>query len=151
MSERTIQVQAMLDSGMRQSEVAAALGIKRQSIYELVSRHKLRDRPIVVRDAAAASMHETFAERFRRLRHASGLSQTAVAELCGCSKIAVAHWEGARCMPSFARMPKVAKALGCSLDMLRNGREAPRLAALLRAIRVGTPMAQLVAMAQRDA
>lgn len=96
-------------------------------------------------------MSETFAERLKRLRQAAGLTQTTLSELCGCSEEAVCHWEGARSKPNFDRMPSVARALKCSLDMLVTGRETPQLAALLRAIRTQTPMTQLLAMVPRDA
>ena len=96
-------------------------------------------------------MSETFAERLIRLRHAAGLTQRNVAERCGCSNVAVAHWELARNKPSYERQQKVANALGVSLEMLRNGRELPQLAALLRAIQIGSSREQLLAMMLRDA
>ena len=96
-------------------------------------------------------MSETFAERLKRLRRDAGLTQRDVAERCGCSNIAVAHWELARNKPSYERQQKLATALGVSLEVLRNGREGPRLAALHRAIQIGMSREQLLAMVRGDA
>jgi len=89
---------------------------------------------------------EFFGERLRRLRVARGMTQQAVAERCGCSHIAISHWERIAAIPNSKFLPALARTLGVSIDQLVTGRESPQLAALHRAILVGTPVERLRGM-----
>ena len=101
-------------------------------------------------------MSETFAERLKRLRQDAGLTQRDVAERCGCSNI-VSRALAEACTdhkPSYERSAKLATALGFSLAQViaANGREGTaKLAALHRAIQIGSSREQLLAMMLRDA
>ena len=55
-------------------------------------------------------------ERLRTLRAAAGLSQIELAELIGESQQNVAYWEQAEKPPRSDVLPKMAKALGVSVE-----------------------------------
>ncbi len=60
----------------------------------------------------------TLGDRIKRRRRAAGLTQDRLAELVGVSRQAVAKWEGGLSLPSAENLFKLAKALGCSVDLL---------------------------------
>lgn len=53
-------------------------------------------------------------------RAAKGLTQEELAELMGTSQAAVGMWETGARMPRADKLPKLAKALGCSVSDLFN-------------------------------
>lgn len=57
-------------------------------------------------------------------RKDAGLNQTQLAELCGVSQAAVAAWESGIKHPTADKLPKIAEALGCTIDDLYKA-EAP--------------------------
>jgi len=56
--------------------------------------------------------------RIADLRKKADLSQAQLAELVGVGRGAVWHWENGDSAPTGARLPKVAEALGVSIDEL---------------------------------
>lgn len=57
-------------------------------------------------------------ERIRRLREEQNLSQLDLAEMCGLDKTTVSHWERGKSAPRWWLMPRVAAALGVTVDEL---------------------------------
>lgn len=74
--------------------------------------------------------------RIAELRKARGMSQTALARQLNITSQAVTAWETGRSMPAAATLPKLAVALGCTIDDLfvkeakDDGREDPARAAV---------------------
>ena len=54
----------------------------------------------------------------KALRDAKGLSQADLAEMVGVSPRQVGRWETGECEPLASLIPKICRALGCSLDQL---------------------------------
>lgn len=54
----------------------------------------------------------------RVLRDAEGLSQADLAEMVGVSPRQVGRWETGESEPLASLIPKICRALGCSLDQL---------------------------------
>lgn len=54
----------------------------------------------------------------KALRDAKGLSQAELAELVGVSSRQVSRWETGESDPLASLIPKICRALGCSLDQL---------------------------------
>ncbi len=57
-------------------------------------------------------------EIIKELRKQKGLSQNALAELCGVHQTAVSQWEKGRTTPDLDSLKKLAKALGVSAETL---------------------------------
>ncbi|UXE67997.1 MAG: helix-turn-helix transcriptional regulator [Chryseotalea sp. WA131a] len=53
-----------------------------------------------------------------RLRDSRGLTQTALAELCGVSRVMIGKYERDESLPSIEAAKKIADALGVSIDRL---------------------------------
>ncbi len=60
----------------------------------------------------------------KELRKQKGLSQNALAELCGVHQTAVSQWEKGRTTPDLDSLKKLAKALGVSAETLLGGEAA---------------------------
>lgn len=78
-------------------------------------------------------------ERIARLRAKRSLSQLQLLKIMGKLNsrrggTIVSDWECGRSEPRAQDYPALARALRCSIDYLVTGREAPKLAALQRAI-----------------
>ena len=52
----------------------------------------------------------------RRIK--AGLSQIALADLLGVNQTAISQWETGYSLPSADKLPRLAQALGCSIDAL---------------------------------
>jgi transcriptional regulator with XRE-family HTH domain len=65
-------------------------------------------------------------KRFKQLREAAGLSQTALANLCGVPLRSYQQWEQGRRTPLLDAAAKVAEALDVSLDDLAGIGHPPR-------------------------
>jgi transcriptional regulator with XRE-family HTH domain len=61
----------------------------------------------------------SFGARLRQLRTAAGLSQTALAQRAGLTRMAVAHLEMGRRQPTWATAVALADALGVSTEAFR--------------------------------
>jgi transcriptional regulator with XRE-family HTH domain len=57
-------------------------------------------------------------KRFKRLREAAGMSQSALAKACGIPLRSYQQWEQGRRTPLLDAAARVAVALGCTLDEL---------------------------------
>ena len=57
-------------------------------------------------------------DKIKELRKQKGLSQTALAELCGVHQTAVSQWEKGRTSPDLDSLKKLAEALGVSVELL---------------------------------
>lgn len=62
-------------------------------------------------------------KNLRYLRERAGLTQLALAIVLGVDRSAVANWELGTKNPNAARLPKLAAALGCSIDELYSDAE----------------------------
>lgn len=51
----------------------------------------------------------------RELRKAAGLTQAKFAEAMGVTQSTVSQWESGQVLPDTAKIPKLAKVLGCSV------------------------------------
>ena len=60
-------------------------------------------------------------EIIKELRKQKGLSQNALAVLCGVHQTAVSQWEKGRTTPDLDSLKKIAKALGVSAEILLGG------------------------------
>ncbi len=58
----------------------------------------------------------------KKLREAAGLSQMALSEIISVPQSTIASWETGRALPRADKLPLIAKALGCTIDDLLNGR-----------------------------
>lgn len=56
--------------------------------------------------------------RFRELRIAAGIRQTALSKRLGYAPSVVSQWENSGAIPSATQLPKIAHALGCSVEEL---------------------------------
>ena len=56
--------------------------------------------------------------RIKELRERRGLTRIQVADRLGLSIVAVRKWERGQAYPSADKLPKLAAALGCSIDDL---------------------------------
>lgn len=54
----------------------------------------------------------------RELRESVGLTQEALAEAVGVSRVMVVQWESGCRTPQAKRLPKMAEALNCTIDQL---------------------------------
>lgn len=54
-----------------------------------------------------------------QLRKKAGLTQRQLADLAEVDQAAVSNWELGKCEPQRKTIPKIAKALGCSVEELR--------------------------------
>ena len=61
---------------------------------------------------------ETFSHRLKALREEKGMDQAALAEASGVSANAIARYETGRNIPGIDKAVLLAKALGCSTDVL---------------------------------
>lgn len=75
----------------------------------------------------------SFGIRLQTLREQAGLSQTALAERAGMSVDSIQNWEQGRTQPRLDALPRLARALGVSIDSLvvngtdeNGGRKRPR-------------------------
>lgn len=68
--------------------------------------------------------HETFPDRFARLRKASGLTLAAIADSLGVSKPTVWAWEQGKARPVEGRLEALAEALGVTRSELTPDRES---------------------------
>ena len=57
-------------------------------------------------------------DNIREARKAQGLTQEQLAELIGVTQGTVAQWENGLTHPSFEKIPKVANALGITVEEL---------------------------------
>ena len=62
--------------------------------------------------------------RIRELRQARGLTQRQLAELVGMSIPTVCQWEIGLRTPQTRMLPRIARALGCTIDQLYDPAEA---------------------------
>lgn len=74
----------------------------------------------------AATGHESFPERFARLRKASGLTLAAIADRLGVSKPTVWAWEQGKARPVDGRLETLAEVLGVARSELTPDRDLPR-------------------------
>ena len=63
-------------------------------------------------------MNLNFAENFKVLRKAKGLTQEKVAEYLGVSAQSVSRWELSICYPDLELLPPIANFFGVSVDSL---------------------------------
>ncbi|SDM87814.1 helix-turn-helix domain-containing protein [Lachnospira pectinoschiza] len=66
---------------------------------------------------------EHIGENIRSVRSAQGLSQQAVADLCGFSNTILSQYENGKKIPNLVTTAKIAKALNVSIDRLYYGDE----------------------------
>lgn len=97
---------------------------------------------------AEESTSETFGERLRRLRIASGLTVEQIAQCIGVTHSIIRRVENGEHQIRAHRMPDLARRLGCTTDYLLTGREPDDV--LRNAILRGTRPEILLAMAKRE-
>lgn len=68
---------------------------------------------------------DTFGQRLRAARNASGFTQDELAEALGVTKSAVSAWENDRETPSFDKLGRIGQILRASLDRLILGGDTP--------------------------
>ena len=56
--------------------------------------------------------------RLKELRIAAGLTQVDLAKAVGVTQGTVAEWERGGCLPSVAKLPKLAELFHCTIDEL---------------------------------
>ena len=72
-------------------------------------------------------MQETLGARIAHLRRQKGITQEALAEKLNVSPQAVSKWENDQSCPDILLLPRLAKALDTTADMLLSGEETPEL------------------------
>ena len=78
--------------------------------------------------AQAATPEESFGERLKRLRSASGLTMIALAERVGVTKPTLWKWETGKVMPRPAALERLAQELGLTAAELMYGRQGKTVA-----------------------
>ena len=68
-------------------------------------------------------MENTIGKRIAALRREKGLKQEDVAQTLGVSSQAVSKWENDQSCPDISLLPKLAKLLGVTVDVLLSGEE----------------------------
>lgn len=63
-------------------------------------------------------VHE-FGRRLCRLMYIKGLTQNDLSEITGISQTMISFYVNGRSVPSFDKVDKICRALGCSMDELR--------------------------------
>ena len=53
--------------------------------------------------------------KIKELRKTAGLTQVKFAEAMGVTQSTISQWESGRVLPDTAKLPKLAKVLGCSV------------------------------------
>lgn len=86
-------------------------------------------------------MNMTLGQRISMLRKQKTLTQDAIAEAVGVSAQAVSKWENDNSCPDIMLLPKLAKTLGVTVDVLLTGESKPETRML--------PPAELKPAAQR--
>lgn len=71
---------------------------------------------------SAESSNLTLPERLKQLRMQKGLSQKAFAELVNVHPVQYNRYEGGDSVPSAENLPKLAEALGVTVDYLLEGK-----------------------------
>ena len=64
------------------------------------------------------SRAENAGARLAVLRGRAGLTQTSLADLVGINQATVSCWENGRYRPSVGVLPKLSRALGCTVEEL---------------------------------
>ncbi len=75
-------------------------------------------------------MENTIGKRIAALRREKGLKQEDPAQVLDVSSQAVSKWENDQSCPDISLLPKLAKLLGVSVDMLLTGEEEKPVAVL---------------------
>lgn len=60
----------------------------------------------------------------KSIREEAGLTQAGLAEIAGVTQQAVSNWENGDRQPRVEHLPRIADALGVSIDELVRGKEA---------------------------
>ena len=68
-------------------------------------------------------MNNTIGKRISALRREKGLKQEGIAQALDVSSQAVSKWENDQSCPDISLLPKLAKLLGVSVDILLSGEE----------------------------
>ena len=82
-----------------------------------------------------AETREILGERIKRLRKERGLTHKYICESLGFSSQQSLVWERSEAAPRTQDIPVLARMLGVSTDYLLTGKEAPRYAVLLNAVK----------------
>lgn len=70
-------------------------------------------------DMTEAECRKEFGIRLRKMLERKGMSQFELSERTGISAPDICHYVNGKSCPSFYRIDKIAKALGCSVDDFR--------------------------------
>lgn len=76
---------------------------------------------------------QTFGERLRQIRFEKNLTMAALSKEIGMTPAAIARMESGDCGKTMEKLPKMARALGVSIDALFPEMDAPQEDAALQA------------------
>jgi transcriptional regulator with XRE-family HTH domain len=80
--------------------------------------HDQRDPSRLSQAQLEAELTHDFGKRLKQARLVADLTQEALGRKLGVQKQSVQHWEAGRWMPTLLLVPKVASALGVTIDWL---------------------------------
>jgi transcriptional regulator with XRE-family HTH domain len=83
--------------------------------------HDQRDPSRLSQAQLEAELTHDFGKRLKQARLVADLTQEALGKKLGVQKQSVQHWEAGRWMPTLLLVPKVASALGVTIDWLLTG------------------------------
>lgn len=81
--------------------------------------HTIRRLPAYSRDMTEEQCRMEFGYRLRRIMYKKGMTQAELSELTGISQPQISTYLSGKNSPSFYKVDRIAKALGCSTDDLR--------------------------------
>ena len=111
------------------------------------SQYYPSDEQIAEKNKRMAETREILGERIKRLRKERGLTHKYICESLGFSSQQSLVWERSEAAPRTQDIPVLARMLGVSTDYLLTGKEAPRYAVLLNAVKAaGVRDSRLIAL-----
>ena len=81
--------------------------------------HSIRKAPSYSEQLTEDEFKNEFGRRLQRLLYSKGMTQESLSEATGISQKMISQYITGQVNPSFAKVDKICRALGCSTDKLR--------------------------------
>lgn len=99
-------------------ELAVQLDDGKVLIYDNMN-HSIRRAPTYGEELTEQELKTEFGRRLQRLLYSRGMTQEDLANVTGISQAMISQYITGRVNPSFAKVDKICRVLGCSMDKLR--------------------------------
>lgn len=87
-------------------------------IFDYINK-TIRRAPVYGEQLTEEECKNEFGRRLQRLLYSKGMTQEDLAEMTGISQKILSQYITGRVCPSFTKVDRICKALGCSMDKLR--------------------------------